>query len=205
MHYYIDGYNYVFRYKQADDDLQGQRQKFLTDLNAKVKLLGLDATIVFDAQYEASDFSRAHYDSLEIIFTAYGEIADELILQELKNSKMPNLHTVVTSDKRLSAQVRSLNAHVETIEAFFGELNKRVKNKIRHSKSPKETKKIRESQVIKKLCTEYEIKKASLKIQTPDPKATISESFAYYLETFEKRYLEELNLAKPKIKNKKQK
>ncbi len=205
MHYYIDGYNYIFKYAKARDVLKGLRQKFLANLNAKVNLLDLDVTIVFDSQYERSDFSRTHFNKLEIIFTAYGETADELILQEIKNAKRPNLHTVVTSDKQLSIQVRNLHAYVQTIESFFADLNKRCKNKIRHLTHPKETKKALESQLIRKLCHEHEIKIEKKQVSIPDPKATVHQSFAYYLETFEKRYMDELSQiqSKKNLKNKK--
>ena len=131
MHYYIDGYNLLFRVLRAGDDLQKQRQEITADIGKKVTLLELEATLVFDSHYQKDGYVRSHLNSLEIVFTAMGETADELILQELKESAHPSQHTVVTSDKKLANLCRLRQAKTESIDEFLGWLNKRYKNKQR--------------------------------------------------------------------------
>ncbi len=195
----------MFRSWRAEGGLQEQRQKFLYDLNTKIKLIGLKATIVFDAQYASSDFSKTYFDSLEIIFTAKGETADELILKEIKNSNNPQLYTVITSDKGLASQIKSCHAKTQSIENFIDELNRRYRNKIRRSAHPKETKKVREARVIEKLKEQCKDKGKKTGLLKPILNISESENFAWYLEIFEKRFVEETDQEtiknKPKPKN----
>lgn len=134
MHYYIDGYNLLFRVLKAGDDLKNQRHEITTDLEAKVHLLGIDATLVFDSHYQEDDGTRTHFKSLEIIFTAVGETADDFILHALKECNNPTQHTVVTSDKRLAHLCRLRLAKTESIDEFLSWIRTRCKNKIKAQK-----------------------------------------------------------------------
>lgn len=135
MHYFIDGYNLLFRHiPHSQDDLQNQRQSIILDLNTKISLLKLDVSIVFDANSQMGERSRSHYNALEIIFTAEGETADEYILNEIKNTPYPEQETVVTSDKALAWRVRNRLAHTESVEGFILWLNRSYKNKKRQTK-----------------------------------------------------------------------
>lgn len=129
MHYYIDGYNLLFRKVKAGENLSTQRQALITELNYKASLLGLDVTLVFDAQYQPDDETRSHFNALEIRFSAKGETADQLILNELKRCKNPAQNTVVTSDKKLAWYARCRLAKTESIEDFMSSLNRRCRNK----------------------------------------------------------------------------
>lgn len=137
MHYLIDGYNMLFRLMHADHDLQTKREHIIYDLNKKVSLLKWDASVVFDATFQMGPDSRSHYNSLEILFTAEGETADEFILNELKSSSNPRLETVVTSDKTLAWHARRRHAQTESIEEFVFRLNKLYKNKLKSTKKEK--------------------------------------------------------------------
>ena len=46
MHYYIDGYNLLFRTLQGTRELRTQREALVIDLDLKAGLLGLDITVV---------------------------------------------------------------------------------------------------------------------------------------------------------------
>lgn len=130
MHYYIDGYNLLFRLMhKAHDDLQTHREAIILDINKKAALLKLDISIVFDSTFQLGDRTRAHYDALEILFTAHGETADEYIIDELKQSTQPQKETVVTSDKKLAWRARTLSAHTESINDFLLWINKSYKNR----------------------------------------------------------------------------
>lgn len=135
MHYFIDGYNLLFRMLHDNEKLQSQRETIIYDINKKISLLNLDVSIVFDATFHAGGSrTRSHYDQLEIRFTAEGETADEYILHEIKNSKTPRQETVVTSDKKLANFVRNCMGRTESVEEFISWLNRSYKNRLRRSK-----------------------------------------------------------------------
>jgi predicted RNA-binding protein with PIN domain len=187
MHYYIDGYNLLFRFLYSAKSLQEQRNAIIQDLVAKVTLLDLDATLVFDSSYQSGESTRSHKQHLEIIYTAEKESADDYILNCLKSKRERRQETVITSDQRLAWRARRLNAKTESIEDFIGWLNQRCKNK---RKSEKQDQTIR----IKKPIPPKEIKKEIR------PGKTAEESHDYYLSAFEKKFAEEEVQAPPKKK-----
>jgi hypothetical protein len=134
MHYFIDGYNMLFRLLHGSEDLQSQRESFIYDLNKKISVVKLDVSIVFDSTFQIGGRSRSHYDALEILYSAEGETADEYILDEIKNTLHPQQETVVTSDKKLAWHVRNRLAHTETVEEFIFWLNRAYKNKLKQLK-----------------------------------------------------------------------
>ena len=133
MHYYIDGYNLLFRTMGSSiDDLQSHRNSLIASLNVKVASLKLDVTLVFDSQYLEGEGSRSHYKHLEICFTPRGITADEFILRQLQFCRFPQRETVITSDKDLAYKARNYTASTQSIEEFLGWLNKRYKKKESH-------------------------------------------------------------------------
>lgn len=137
MHYFIDGYNLLFRLLHGSENLQSQREAIIYDLNRKISLVKIDVSIVFDSTFQMGGRTRTHYDQLEILFTAEGETADEYIMDEIKNHAHPQQETVVTSDKKLAWRVRNRSAHTETVEEFILWLNRAYKNKLRQLKKEK--------------------------------------------------------------------
>lgn len=182
MHYYIDGYNLLFRILHKGDDLKKQRELLIQDLKQKILLTGLDATLVFDSQYQQDEGTRTHLNNLEIVFTAAGETADEFILQELKESKTPAKHTVVTSDKKLSWLCRRRLANTESVEDFISWLNKRYKNKLRQQKNP-----LKQSKLLKTEEASPQPSHISTETspQLPKKLASAEECFGYYLKIFQ--------------------
>ena len=136
MHYYIDGYNLLFRILKGSDDIRKQREEITFDIEKKVNLLELDATLVFDSHYQEDDNTKSHFKSIEIIFTAKGETADEFILKELKESRNPSEHVVVTSDKKLATLCRLRLGKTESVDEFLSWIGKRYRNKLRRNKLP---------------------------------------------------------------------
>lgn len=134
MHYYIDGYNLLFRLIYHGESLQRQREQIIDELNRKIALVKIEVSIVFDAAFQAGERTRSHYDHLEILFTAQGETADEYILDEIKNSSSPRQETVVTSDKKLAWIIRRCSAHTESVEDFMQWLDKAHKNQLKQLK-----------------------------------------------------------------------
>lgn len=174
MHYFIDGYNLMFRLSRAGGDLKTQREEIIQDLEIKINTLGINATLVFDAQYQPDESSRSHIMGLEILFTNAGETADDFILHALKEDTKPHRQTVVTSDKKLAWLARRSHANTETIEEFVALLNRRYKNKLR----PKKTKQYIPSVTPKRI----------IQTQQPVIEASPEDCFDYYLDQFQKSF-----------------
>lgn len=190
MHYYIDGYNLLFRLLKGGDDIRKQREEITRDIEKKVNSLELDATLVFDSHYQEDGNTRSHFKTLEIIFTATGETADEFILQELKESNTPSQHTVVTSDKKLARLCQLRLGKTESVDEFLAWTSKRYNNKLRH-------KKLQDSKpVVKKPTDEQPIPKPPPPPPLPTPQDAPKHCFNYYLETFEKE-MKELETVAP--------
>lgn len=179
MHYYIDGYNLLFRVLSANDmNLKDDRQNLIEELNEKANALDLEFTIIFDSQYQSGESTRTHYDRLEILYTSQGETADEAILSEVRAELSPKNVTVITSDKKLAWFARRSSAKTESVESFFDWLNRRFKNRSREKNRP----------ILKK---PIEIPKPKqTKSITPTPKSALLECFNYYLDRFEKEFEE---------------
>ena len=133
MHYYIDGYNLLFRLLGSKGNLQNQRDLIIQQLNDKISLTHIDATVVFDAPFQAGGYERFRFGELEILFTNQGETADEYILNELQHSSKPRQEIVVTSDKTLAMHARHFLARTESVEAFMQRLNQLYSNKQKKS------------------------------------------------------------------------
>lgn len=188
MHYYIDGYNLLFRVLRAGDDVRKQREEITVDIERKVNLLELDATLVFDSHYQEDDNTKSHFNSLEIIFTSTGETADEFILQELKESQNPSQHTVVTSDKKLARLCQLRLAKTESVDEFLAWIGKRYRNKLRQKKI------LTSKPLIPKTA---ELPKSPPPPQPPKPQDEALNCFDYYLTTFEKEVSEQEKLSPP--------
>lgn len=191
MHYFIDGYNLLFRLLNGED-LQSQREAIIHDLNKKIALVKLDVSIVFDAAFQIGERTRTHYQELEILYTAEGETADEYIIDEIKNSPHPQQETVVTSDKKLAWRVRHRSAHTESVEEFILWLNRSYKNKVRQLK--------KEKQKPKQEPTQEALPKPLKKLPPPSlipPKDAPLEAYTdYYQQAFESEYQEILKKEK---------
>jgi predicted RNA-binding protein with PIN domain len=196
MHYFIDGYNLMFRVMKAGKGLSSQREILISELNLKARLLNLDFTLVFDAHHRLGSVSRGHYDQLEILFTGEGETADEYILRELTRDMNPSQQTVVTSDKKLAWLSRRRQAHTETVEKFLEWLDKRYKNKWRRYRQAQ-----KEAIEVPKLAPKTTSPSGTSSL-APKHTAKPEECFEYYLETFEKGLKEnfEINLISSSLK-----
>lgn len=199
MHYYVDGYNLMFRISTANNDISGQRQQLIEDLNSKAQFLNLNITVVFDSQYKLGNSERFHFQQLEIVYTDHGETADQRILEEIQSEKYPSSKiTVVTSDKKLAWFARRCSAATESVEDFMSWVNKRCKNRVRQRRDgivkPKQSKKTgisvtpspRTSSLppLPVLLVPKKVEKL-VAIQAP-----LEHNEDFYLETFQARYAE---------------
>lgn len=183
MHYFIDGYNLLFRLSLFDkEDLQSQRQAIILDLNQKISLLKLDVSIVFDAAFQEGVGSRGHYNAIEILFTGEGETADQYILEEIKNHPHPAQETVVTSDKTLARLARNQSARTVSTEEFMPWLNRCYKNKLRGLKKDKGQKPVEPAAPLHQ--------KPAPSEKTPPKSAPLESCEEFYLQAFESQWQE---------------
>lgn len=188
MHYYVDGYNLIFRRLKLGSDLKAKRDKIVEDLSLKASILKLSASLVFDSQYLNQESTRHHVKDLEVLYTSIGETADDFILNEIKSSLNPRKITVVTSDKWLAQRARHLHAHAESIEEFFDLLERRWQNQKKIAIKPKTPTAPPSKQAfdLPKLLPKNEGPvKTKAHIQTSE------ELFTHYLSEFEKLSVEE--------------
>jgi predicted RNA-binding protein with PIN domain len=191
MHYYIDGYNLLFRQLHVGEDLKYQRKALTDYLQKTINVISLSATLVFDSQFQPDEGSKHYLDGLEVVFTNIGETADDYILSELKNHHRPSQCTVVTSDKKLATLSRRQLAATVSVEDFLTFINKRYKNARRGQVVPEKKKDDLAITLTSKLIPEKKSKSLS-KESFAVPKKSISaqECFDYYLEAFVKEMQE---------------
>lgn len=170
----------MFRAARGLGSLQAHRERFIEELNEKIQIIGLDAMIVFDAQYQFGPGSRSNYRHLTVCFTDPGETADDYLIHEIRSFPKPRQIILVTSDKNLAWRARDSQAKTMTVEEFIETLNVQFKKKLKGEKK---------------------------KRVIPSPQAVIEEpvvhheeSFNYYLQEFEKRFQEATAKEPPKEK-----
>ena len=132
MHYFVDGYNFLFFLYEEVDPLRKKREEIIQKLQETLALLNLNITIVFDSHHSKNNFfpSRATHAKLEIIYTVSNQTADQYILEALEYKKLRAQETVVTSDKFLSSQAVALGAQVMTIGSFVKWVTKKHEHKL---------------------------------------------------------------------------
>jgi uncharacterized protein len=127
MHYWIDGYNLLFRITKNYRSMKDNERKLLLALNNSLILLKYDATIVFDGrEKDPPEALRKNLDSLAMIYTPHHQTADDYILESLTN---PSKETVISSDMELLRKAKQRGAHTLTVEQFLAQLVKKKKKK----------------------------------------------------------------------------
>lgn len=120
MHYYIDGYNWLFRIPKSRKSFEEKRREFIKSIHKLVEGRTCLVTIVFDSSDPSRDISsKGNYDFLEIVFTPKKQTADEYIESAVENAFRPRQITVVTLDRELQQKCLLRGANVATMEEFF--------------------------------------------------------------------------------------
>jgi uncharacterized protein len=144
MHYFIDGYNFLFKLSHNwHFDLRSQRDALIQAFNERIEELKLSLTIVFDgAEMPRGDYTRSHWKSVEVVYTHEGLSADEYILHRLEEAKHGRLYTVVTSDRELMNRAKLLGAYAMNNQTFLELLQQRTLKRKRRkgSNTARETK-----------------------------------------------------------------
>lgn len=130
MIYILDGYNLLFTLTESDHPLAKQRQKIIRFLQKKFATFKMDGLLVFDGRIRYGEESGRSYPSpLEVVFTSKGQSADQFIVERIESSQNPRQVTVVTNDRGLMANARSLGAKTTGTAPFIEWLlNRRKKN-----------------------------------------------------------------------------
>ncbi len=191
MHYFVDGYNLLFRSMEADDELQKQRERLIQELTRRFETLHLDVTLVFDAAYTPSHTKRTRTPFVEIVYTAAGESADHYIIQELQAMPKVKQETVVTNDKRLAWQARRLDATTLSVTTFLAWLESRYRNKMRGLHKKTKTLPLNDKTPTVRVPP---AKREALPSKQSSPEACLD----YYQTIFEKSYAETVEEAAKK-------
>jgi len=143
MKYYIDGYNLLFKeaWARSCSSLEEARARLIHELDTLANSLHKQITVVFDAPFQSGCLRRGHFRSLEIIFTAKGQTADEF-LEELAEAR-GNKIVIVTSDRVLARKVKYYHTKVEEVHEFIVRLRKKSFKKAPEKPVKVEAKKVK--------------------------------------------------------------
>jgi predicted RNA-binding protein with PIN domain len=138
MRYFVDGYNMLFQssWMYEGKNLEEARYKLILELDTYAKLLCLSITLVFDAPQREAFLQRTHYQSLEIIFSTYGQTADDVIALLISRLQKKEPITVVTSDKGLTRRAAGQGAKTLSVKEFLSQLRKRARKKLFSTPKP---------------------------------------------------------------------
>jgi predicted RNA-binding protein with PIN domain len=130
MHYWVDGYNLLFRITKNYREMKDNERKLLAALNRSMLLLKYQATIVFDGrEKDPPEALRKNFDSLAMIYTPHHQTADDYILEALSDASDPSKETVISSDMELLRKAKQRGAHTLTVEQFLAKLVKKKQKK----------------------------------------------------------------------------
>lgn len=127
MIYYVDGYNLLFSHEDIAADFTISREEALAQFYKKIKPFKLSLIIVFDAYQRMGEVSRVDYKEIEVVYTAQNQKADDYIVDIFRRSKKANQMVVVTNDRALSEEVKSLNGKALKLQDFFSLLKEKKK------------------------------------------------------------------------------
>jgi len=139
MCYLIDGYNLLFQlaWDRHAEDLEKSRLFLIKELDRLASILHIELIIVFDAPLQTDEMRRAHFNSLEIVFTGYGETADDYLIHKFEELKNSQQFTLVSADKKLGQKAKHAGLKIMTPHAFISLLRKKVlKKKQKPEKMP---------------------------------------------------------------------
>ncbi len=133
MHYWIDGYNLLFRITKNYRMMKQNERQLLSALNRSMVLYNYEATIVFDGrEKDPPEALRRNLGSLAMIYTPHNQTADDYILEAISNAINPSQEVAVSSDRDLLRKAKQRGAKALTVEEFLsGLMKKRQKKKVR--------------------------------------------------------------------------
>lgn len=131
MHYFIDGYNLLFRLPQKKSrSLEKQRDSLIEVLDVELAPIKGEVSIIFDSSEEIRDFAQcAKKKNLQVLYAPKGKTADDYIIELVEQRKNAKIITVITSDGDLARQCQYLGSQTKSIEDFFAFISTKSKKK----------------------------------------------------------------------------
>lgn len=130
VHYWIDGYNLLFRLTKNYQELRQNERNILTSLNEAILQLNYSVTVILDGrEKDPPEAVRRNLDSLALIYTPFHQTADDYILEMVDAASHPEKQTVVSSDLELLHKARQKGARGLTVEQFLSKLVHKKKKK----------------------------------------------------------------------------
>lgn len=140
MHFFIDGYNFLFSLLEEVPPLQQNRDHMLEWLSSKFSQMELEGTLVFDGSHQRGEQSGFSYPGpLEVVFTPRGQSADAYIVEAISLVSNPKNCFVITNDRGLARHVQAYGTPVQTNHSFLQWLAKRAMKKKKKKTSFKES------------------------------------------------------------------
>jgi predicted RNA-binding protein with PIN domain len=138
MKYLLDGYNILFRERDAKGSLEEQRIQLFEKLNLLANAAYLNFIVVLDAHQQSGDLERHHYFSLEIIYTDFDQTADDYIIEYVECLPLSkrNRMKVVSSDKTLMQKIRFERVEVMSVSDFFKEIERKAHSRLSKKTEP---------------------------------------------------------------------
>lgn len=123
----IDGYNLLHAdpglHKRAGSDLERARGELIGRLAVYVAERSVRITVVFDGSGLMSDTEMPVPGRLQVVYSASGQTADEVIVEALRNSANAREYIVVTSDMAdIGRSARGMGARVISSSSFLDRL-----------------------------------------------------------------------------------
>jgi predicted RNA-binding protein with PIN domain len=128
MKYLLDGYNILFREKDARGSLEEQRGRLFDKLSLLAEDSHRTLIVVLDSHHQIGDSERHHYRALEVIYTDFDQTADDYIIEYVERLPVNKRSRVkvVTSDRTLMQKVRLERVEVLPVSSFLKELEKKA-------------------------------------------------------------------------------
>jgi len=125
----LDGYNVIHAdaalKRHAEKDMNRARLELIDRLKIYLKDKEVRMTLVFDGQGGITDVEMILPAKLQVMYSPFGQTADELILSSLRASANPREYIVVTSDAMdIGREARSLGAEVLSSGEFLKRIAK---------------------------------------------------------------------------------
>jgi predicted RNA-binding protein with PIN domain len=109
VHVVVDGYN-VTKAGYGTLTLEAQRNRLLAGLSGLAAQTGVEMTAVFDGAVRDSPVATAAPRGVRLLFSAPGQIADDLIRELVRAEPVGRPVVVVSSDREVADSVRAMGA-----------------------------------------------------------------------------------------------
>jgi predicted RNA-binding protein with PIN domain len=125
LHLLVDGYN-VTKTGYPEIPLESQRSRLLAGLGAlAARFSGAELTCVFDGTAAASRPTAVPVPrGVRVLFSAVGELADELLVRLVRSEPPGRPVAVVTNDREIITAVHAAGARTVSSEALLGRLDR---------------------------------------------------------------------------------